>query len=261
MKNKLFILSFLFLFLRSFYPAVANCTNPPDKQHFQIFSESLNKNIDFSVYVPPCYDKRLVKGYPVLYLLHGQNMDESVWDNLHLSEDLQAGWKDLTLPYFLVITIREEENLQDLFYSDFDRAILESVIPWVDQTYHTCIDPSCRAIAGMSRGALWAADIAFNHPDIFGSVGLLSLPGSPFDDQTVHVLITQMKQKNGSLRILIDSGSEDAYRMKSETFCNQLTFEGFPYSAEIHFGGHDNGFWQSRLPYLLSWVSLIWTRN
>ena len=138
-------------------------------------------------------------------------MDESVWDNLHLSEDLQAGWKDLTLPYFLVITIREEENLQDLFYSDFDRAILESVIPWVDQTYHTCTDPSCRAIAGMSRGALWAADIAFNHPDIFGSVGLLSLPGSPFDDQTVHVLITQMKQKNGSLRVLIDSGCEDAY--------------------------------------------------
>ena len=78
-------------------------------------------------------------------------MDESVWDNLHLSEDLQAGWKDLTHRIFWSSQFGKKK-IYKIFYSDFDRAILESVIPWVDQTYHTCTDPSCRAIAGMSAG-------------------------------------------------------------------------------------------------------------
>ena len=43
-------------------------------EHRSIHSEVLHRDLMFNVYIPPCMDRRIAGGYPVLYLLHGQDM-------------------------------------------------------------------------------------------------------------------------------------------------------------------------------------------
>ncbi len=251
------------LFISFLFPAAAesSCTDLPAPQEEQIESQLLGKPLHFSVYLPPCYDERLQKRYPVIYLFHGQNMDENVWEQLDLRETLKAGWQNWTLPSFLVVAVREEDFLQDLYFSNFGDAVLDELIPWIDSNYHTCAESSCRAVMGISRGALWAADILLSSPNPAAAGALISLPGSPFDPQTLYALTeSYLSEEPGTLpfRLLIDSGSEDAYRVKAQELIDQLTLAGLPFTNQLHAGAHDEAFWRSRLPETLAWLSVDW---
>ena len=257
MRSKFLTFIFLILFVPTMR-GISSCIETPVSLNETIFSEASGKDLSFSVYLPPCYDSRIVKGYPVIYLLHGQDMDETVWETINLPQVLKEGWTDRWLPSMIVVAVREEDALQDLYFSKFDESVIQSLIPWIDEHYNSCSAAGCRAIAGMSRGALWAADMSFRNPDIFGAAALISLPGSPFDDQTLYVLARQIKDQTQSLRILIDSGSNDAYRVKAQVFVDQLTLIGFPFTNQVHPGEHDKIFWESRLSETLVWLTSGW---
>ncbi|MHC1771344.1 MAG: alpha/beta hydrolase [Flexilinea sp.] len=253
------ILFFIMLLLSVHGTAGAACSDDPVTiQNVRITSPDMENPVKFSVFIPPCYDERISEGYPVIYLLHGQNMDESVWQNMGLQTIMQEGQSDMTLPRFIIVTIQEDNYLQELFYSKFDKAIVETIIPWIDSNYNTCSDRTCRAIGGISRGALWAEKIAFSNLDLFGAVGLHSIPGTVFDDQSLQVLIKKQFDENCLLRVYIDVGSEDDYRHEGRAFSDQLNFFGYSHIRLVNPGGHDEAYWSSQLLNYLIWYSEKW---
>ncbi len=253
----LLILAALSGIFRTASPIEASCSDEiPTIKKISLSATDSQAKISFSVYQPACYDKRISGGYPVIYLLHGQNMDQTIWEALDLPEQMRAGMSAMSLPRFLIVTIQEDEYLQEIYYSQFGQTILETIIPWVDANYHTCAKRQCRAIGGISRGALWAEKIAFEHPELFGSVGLHSIPGTIFDDQTLKELIRN--QKENTLRVYIDTGSEDSYRHDGRAVSDQLNFLGYSHTRLVNPGNHDEEYWRTQIPEYLRWYCENW---
>ena len=257
--RKILLYFFFLLFLCDFIPGIASCSDMPVKiQNVQMTSPVMADPVRFSIYIPPCYDERITNGYPVIYLIHGQNMDNSVWQKMGLQNIMRDGFASMILPHFFVVTIQEDNFLEDIYLSKLDTAILETIIPWVDENYNTCTDRTCRAIGGISRGALWAEKMAFSNPEIFGLVGLHSIPGTFFDDQSLQVLIKNHIQKNLMLRVYIDVGNNDNYRHNGRIFSDQLNYYGYSNIRIINPGGHDENYWSSQLLNYLIWYSENW---
>lgn len=226
-------------------------------EHHGVYSEKLGDILKFDVYIPPCLDPRIIGGYPAVFLLHGQDMDVSVWEQAGLDTAIRETLQQTSIPPFYTIVPQEDRYLLSLSISDFDDALLQDLIPWVDGHYNTCKNRDCRAVAGISRGALWAEKIAFEHPEVFASVGMLSMPGQPFDDQTLYYLV-QRQAPEESLRVRIDVGSGDDYRHEAVKASNQLSYLGYLYEYNITPGGHDTDFWHRMLKEYFVWFSDSW---
>jgi enterochelin esterase-like enzyme len=56
----------------------------------------------------------------------------------------------------------------------YTRFLVEEVRPVIDREFRTVSGPENTAILGASLGGLSAFDIAWNHPEVFGSVGVFS---------------------------------------------------------------------------------------
>ncbi len=226
-------------------------------EHHSVFAEALNEDLKFDVYIPPCMDDRIAGGYPVIYMFHGQDMDIRIWSKLKTRTIMRNEINSGELPLFLLVVPQEEHYLLSLSLSGFGDAVLDTLIPWVDEHYNTCTDRRCRGIAGLSRGALWAEKIAFENPDTFGSVGLLSMPGTIIDDQSIYYLAEKHKPDN-LLRVRFDVGADDNYRHEAIRASQQLNYIGYPHQYTVQPGAHDAEYWRSMLPDYFLWFSRGW---
>jgi S-formylglutathione hydrolase FrmB len=120
--------------------------------------------------------------YPVLYLLHGANADETMWlDQQHI--DRQLG----DLPIIAVMP-EGSENGQNGGYSDWfgtpaaggaaapawESFHIRELIGFIDAHFPTRASAAGRAIAGISMGGGGAAKYAAEYPGTFGYVGAFS---------------------------------------------------------------------------------------
>ena len=241
MRKILLFSCLIFLcFLRHIDVSAESCSERPvTVEHHTIPSETLYGELRFDVYVPPCLDDRIIGGYPVVYLLHGQDMGIEAWQEMGMDTIIRDTLNEADLPLFLTVVPQEDQYLLSFSLSGFEEAILNDLIPWIDSHYNTCTDRSCRSLGGLSRGALWAEKIAFEHPYLFGSLGLLSMPGTFIDDQSFYYLAERSKDAY-ALRIRMDTGSEDSYRHDGRDAAAQLTYVGYPFEYNIQPGKHDN---------------------
>ncbi len=245
----------LTLLLLGCIPAVSgqSCTvQEVTVEHHAMTLEEVHGEFRFDVYVPPCMDERIIGGYPVIYLLHGQDMGIEVWQEMRLDSVIRDTLNQNDISLFYTVVPQEDLNLLSLSLSEFDGAVLNRLIPWIDEHYNTCNERRCRSIGGLSRGALWAEKMAFEHPEVFGSLGLMSMPGTFTDDQSLFYLAEKHKPEN-ILRIRMDTGSEDSYRHEGSKAAAQLTFIGYPYEYNIQPGEHNRAYWKERLSDYFIW--------
>lgn len=249
---------FLLICIPALRASAERCSERPvTVEHFSIPAEEIYGEIQFDVYIPPCMDERMIGGYPVVYLLHGQDMGIEVWQEMDLAGTIRSTLNEEDVPLFLTVVPQEDNYLLSFSLSGYEDSIMHNLIPWVDAHYNTCKDRRCRSIGGLSRGALWAEKIAFDYPDIFGSVGLLSLPGTYYDDQTLYYIADRTRE-NYPLRIRFETGNLDNYRHESNKAAAQLTYIGYPYEYSVQQGEHNTSFWQTRLDDFFLWFSQSW---
>ncbi len=251
MRKLFFVLLLILLTVGSC--AAQSCGElPVSVEHYALFSEALNDDIQFDVYIPACVDERVIDGYPVLYLLHGQDMGIEVWQEIKLAESMARAIEKYDLPLFLTVVPQEDNYLLSMSISEFGNALLGTVIPFIESHYNIDTSREGRAIGGISRGALWAEKLAFENPEAFGTLGMHSAPGTPFDNQTLYYL-TQNLTPEQYPRIRIDIGSEDQYCMDANKAAEQLTYAGLTYEFVVRSGSHDKLYWQSQLPEYFNW--------
>lgn len=225
--------------------------------HNSLYSDLLPGDLSFDVYMPACNDGQSAENYAVLYLLHGQEMGIEIWDEMGLSGILRDTILLENLGPFLIVVPQEDQYLLSLSLSGFGDTVRDYLIPWIDEHYPTCTERKCRGIAGISRGALWAEKLAFQNAGLFGSLGLLSMPGKLFDDQSLYYLAGEHRPDD-ILRIRMDIGSEDYYRHDAIKAAEQFVFIGYPFDFYLQQGDHNIDYWRPRLSDYMIWFSEGW---
>ena len=139
------------------------------------------------IYLPPDYDLKPNKKYPVFYLFHGAGEDETGWstqgkmdnimDNMIAAKEcvpmivvMERGTATLADP-----TEHQPASMFD-FYA-FEKVMVEEVVPFIDSHYRTYTDRDHRAISGLSLGGFQAYTIGLDHKDMFAWIGGFSGSG------------------------------------------------------------------------------------
>ena len=150
-------------------------------QQVLFWSPSTNTNRRAFVYTPPTYGKNPKERYPVLYLQHGWGEDETAWSNQGhanlIMDNLIADGK--IKPFIIVMTYGMTNDirfggLQEFTAEDFEKVLVDELVPYIDSHFQTKTDKWNRAMAGLSMGGFETKLITLRRPEVFGSYGLLS---------------------------------------------------------------------------------------
>jgi enterochelin esterase family protein len=135
-------------------------------------SESLGRDVNCAISLPPSYDREAKRRYPVLIFLHGLFNSSRDWEERGMQarlEELRAAGK---VGEFIV-AVPDGGNSFYLNGKDgtrYEDAIVKDFIPFVDASYRTLPAPRGRMIEGISMGGFGALMIAFKYPQMFTAV-------------------------------------------------------------------------------------------
>lgn len=150
-------------------------------QKIEFYSPSTKTTRVAHVYTPAGYDKNLKTKYPVLYLQHGWGENETSWmwqgkadiimDNLIADKKIE--------PFIVVMTYGMTNEIKfggmgNFTAEDFQKVLVDELIPYVDSHFRTKADKDHRAMCGLSMGAMETRLITLARPETFGYYGLFS---------------------------------------------------------------------------------------
>jgi len=220
------------------------------------FSEHIGENFHFRAYLPPCYGSNPIQRYPVLYLLHGLTYDEEQWIRLGVADRMDDLIASGAISPFIVILPGEARFLLPQ-NSPFQDALVQELVPWVDQVYRTQPEKAYRAIGGLSRGAAWAVRIGFDHYQTFSRVGAHSLPLFEVDSSRLATWIAQIPVEEMP-EFFIDIGRGDPERHSAQAFADQLNANNIPHTWYLFNGSHTEEYWAAHLENYLLWYAHNW---
>lgn len=230
------------------------------ERHTYLSQISGNEEL-YRIYLPPNYDQS-ERRYPVLYLLHGWPFDDAHWDNLGVDEAADQAIAAGVLAPFIIVMPRASEALYVHTSGgplSFEAQLVNELLPHIDSTYRTWAAREGRAIGGISRGGVWALEIAMMHPDVFGIVGAhspaLSVNLAPPAYDPFYLVANP---NVASLRIYLDAGDMDWARTKTQALHDVLERQAILHTFVLHPGRHDNELWAANLAEYLSFYASMW---
>jgi enterochelin esterase-like enzyme len=216
----------------------------------------------YRIYLPPGYDQG-DRRYPVLYLLHGWPYDERHWDVLGVDEAADAGIvAGVYAPFIIVLPGADEDGLYVTTSGgtgSFEEQLVNELMPHIDATFRSVQTREARAIGGISRGGVWALEIAFRHPDAFGIVGAHSPALSANRAPSVFDPFTLMREEGvGRLRIYLSAGDADWARQETAALHEAMNQIGIANQLAIHEGAHRDQLWARHLDEYLAFYTAGW---
>ncbi|MSU65657.1 MAG: esterase [Opitutus sp.] len=220
-------------------------------------SKSLGLLRRATVYVPAEYDQNPPKRYPVLYLLHGANNDETTWTrqgraNLILDNLIAAG---KSRPFIVVMPFgygfKDPMNPGGANSSElFSQDLLGDLIPMIDAKYRTLADRDHRGLVGLSMGGGQALTIGLNHLELFSHVGGFSaaIRQPETFPTTFASLVKDAEASNRKLHLLwVGCGTEDALFEPAKAFTKFLTAQKIKHTFRESPGAHTYMVWRRYL--------------
>src|SRR5271165_7621602 len=160
---------------------------PVTVEHIKIHGQSLEGNLegdavdrDVVVFLPPSYAKDKHRRYPVVYALHGFSIGAEQWTHeIHVPQTIEGAFAQSAKEMIVVLPDSKTVFGGSMYSSsvttgDFERFIAHDVVAYVDAHYRTISDRTSRGLAGHSMGGYGAARIGMKHPDVFGSLYIMS---------------------------------------------------------------------------------------
>ena len=237
-------------------PVIA-CDQPGRVQRYDLPSELMGEKLPFSVYFPPCYGNGVQDAYPTLYLLHGLSFDDTQWQRLGIlpmaDQLIQNG---RTVPFIIVMPF-EQYQYRRVENNRFPLALVNELIPWVEDNLGAKPGKLRRAIGGISRGASWAVRIGLQHWDLFGAIGAHSLSASR-DDLEYLPKWLDVIPADQIPRIYLDIGSTDPAIKDARKFEAMLKELGVLPEWHLNDGRHNEEYWQAHVGEYLRWYTLPW---
>lgn len=217
-------------------------------------SKTVGTTRRMQVYTPPGYmaDQR----YPVLYLLHGIGGDETEWQrfaqpNVILDNLIAEG---RAVPMIVVMPNgRAQPNDRaegDVFaaapaFANFERDLLDDVIPTIESRYGTLADREHQALAGLSMGGGQSLNFGLGHLDTFAWVGGFS---SAPNTKPPAQLVPDPNLATERLKLLfLSCGNQDGLIRISQGVHAYLKESGVPHIWHVDGNGHDPKHWRNSL--------------
>lgn len=229
------------------------------------------------VWTPDDYDPSSGEKYATVYLLDGQVMiflglpGETLLDSEHADVQVQSmtaatGYKAIVVavdtggdPKGYYSRLDEmTPDLGDLAYDEdtkkygnlFSDFIVESVVPYVQQHYNVYTDALHTSIAGKSLGGLEAFYIALEHPDLFGTAGVLSPAFMLYTDDVWRSYLSEKSFDGKPPFLYFYSGNEEEDNGDvTDDMVARLKETGFPEDRFAYhrdkIGGHAVPMWRS----------------
>ena len=195
----------------------------------------------YSVYLPPCYAEFTWATYPVLYwAAAGDGFITGPAESLILQGEV---------PPFLVVMLEIDFNAG----AGTDSRIIQYVVPYIDSHYRTQPDRLHRSITGISHGAAIAVRTAFQAPDIFGRVAVISGGISDGEQEKFTGWITHTPPEQWPA-VLIDVGDQDGIIVLARYLMALLDQQGVPYTFTHGQGNHNGEYWSSHMAEYLKWL-------
>ncbi|HEU5164386.1 MAG TPA: alpha/beta hydrolase-fold protein, partial [Chitinophagaceae bacterium] len=212
------------------------------------------------IYTPPGFSEK--NKYPVLYLLHGIGGDEKEWlkggkpqvilDNLLADGKIE--------PMIVVMpngrAMKDDRAVGNIFdslkvqaFANFEKDLLNDLIPFIEKNYPVLTDREHRAIAGLSMGGGQSLNFGLGNLDKFAWVGGFS---SAPNTKRPEELIPDPEAAKNKLKLLwISCGDNDGLISFSKRTHDYLFEKGVSHIYYIEPGVHDFKVWKNGL-YMFS---------
>jgi len=221
-------------------------------------------DVPVRVYLPPCYETE-IRRYPILYVLHGYPMDEMHWEELGIVEVVQDGILEGRWEPFLIVMPRIPDPLNtrtDGGPGSYEEEMLSGLVPYVEGKYRTIGTKNNHAIAGVSRGGVWALEIGLRNADFFDIVAASS--------PALHVnqarpaydpfnLVRTLDELPGYI-FLSAAESEGGFRTKTEELSQLMEALGISHTYLLTPGVHEDSTWKAIMRDLVVFISTAWER-
>ena len=156
-------------------------------EHIKIHGVALEGNLegdavdrDVLVFLPPSYAAKKSQRYPVVYALHGYSIGAEQWSHeIHVPQTIEGAFAQGAQEMIVVLPDSKTLYGGSMYSSsattgDFERFISHDVVTYIDSHYRTLAFRSSRGLVGHSMGGYGAARIGMKHPDVFGSLYIMS---------------------------------------------------------------------------------------
>ena len=246
-------------------------------------SSILKGKVNFTVYLPPNYDKSTQK-YPVLYLLHGHSDSEITWiQRGEIKSTLDRAIADRAVSPMIVIMPDAKVTWYINDYAGktrYEDMIFNEFIPFIDKNYRTRAERTYRAVAGLSMGGYGSLIWSLHHPDIIGSCAAYSsgiytdedlrnldtvrynkyykgLYGSEAQgnritehwkkNSVIELMSTLPKEQIGSVKFYIDCGDEDTWSKGNSLLHLVMMDRNINHEYRVKDGQHNWIYWRTNI--------------
>jgi enterochelin esterase-like enzyme len=236
-------------------PTLFNCdVKGGEIKRLEINTPYFSKPLSAQIYLPPCYENQASTPYPLLILLHGQGETEAQWVKIGAFEAADQLISSGSVPPFIIVLPLEPDSTHDPVESNYDKALTQSLLPFLEQNYSVCQQRSCRAIGGLSRGSGWALRLAFTDWETYGVVGVHSM--SPFSGDIDKLPGWLASIPAGQFpKMFLDIGDKDISYKQAFEFEALMVSQKIPHDWYVFKGGHNQAYWHSHLMDYLRWYS------
>jgi len=153
-------------------------------------SKITDQNVNYSVYLPPCYETSQ-RSYPVVYLLHGYSDNETAWVQFgEVNRTADKAIEEGLIPPMIIIMPDAKVTWYVNNYDGTDRyedMIFEEFIPHVENKYRIRAQKEFRAVSGLSMGGNGSLVWAIKHPDMFSACAAFSAAVYTNDEMKHHL--------------------------------------------------------------------------
>jgi S-formylglutathione hydrolase FrmB len=260
-------------------------------EKLKIKSKFLNKEVNYSIYLPPGYSTS-TRSYPVVYLLHGYTDDETAWVQFgEVNSAVDRAIASREIPPMIIVMpdggvsfyINDYKN--EVKWEDF---FIEEFIPYIDRTFRTRPRKEFRGISGLSMGGYGSLINAMRHPDVFAACAAFSaavhteeevsnMPAEKYNEIYAHLYsgevsgkqrITEHWEKYSpyylaktlpketlhQVRWYIDCGDDDFLYNGNSSLHIVLRDREIHHEYRVHDGTHNWNYWRT---YIIDGLKFI----
>ena len=173
--------------VQTIVPDVVPGAKPVAVEHIKIYGRSLEGNLEGEavdreafVFLPPSYEKDKKRHYPVVYALHGYSIGAEQWTHeIHVPQTIEGAFAQGSKEMIVVLPDSKTIYNGSMYSSsattgDFENYVAHDVVAYIDAHYRTIPDRQSRGLVGHSMGGYGASRIGMKHPDVFGSLYIMS---------------------------------------------------------------------------------------
>lgn len=217
-----------------------------------LVSSYMSQTMKFNLILPGSYNTEANKSYPVLYLLHGMDDDQTSWETKgNASAWVQQAIKNNVVPELIAVM----PDAQVSFYTgSYEQYLQQELIPYIESRYRTINARNSRFIAGLSMGGYGTLYHALTYPEKFA----LAFSMSPVDLNGDITRLIAQQNAAGLPAITVDAGQSDfVVNDHPEQIHLALEAKNIPHEWIYRSGWHGWTFWQVSLQTALQQIGAL----